>query len=281
MFLVRQHTNEIVERLGKFHKVLQPGLYFLIPIIDRRSYIHEMREHMLWVEPQSVITNDNIQVGIDGLLYIKIMDAKRASYGIGSYVEASKNLAQTTMRSEVGKLSLGQIFAERNTLNKKIIEEIDKASEAWGVKVLRYEIQDIKPSQHVIDTLEKQMEAEREKRSEITLATAEKEKLINVSAGEKIQAINISKGEKQKRINEAAGEAQAIRIMAIATAKSIELIGRSINLPSGDEAVKMRLIDQYLEKLDTILTDCNVSIYPAEFATLKGLFDEMKGKVSS
>lgn len=183
IIIVPERENVIIERLGKFHNLLKPGIYFLIPFFDRAAYYHEVREQVIDIPSQSVITSDNIQVEIDGLLYLQVMDAKKASYGIGSYLAASVNLAQTTMRSEVGKISLGRIFSEREEVNSKIISEIDKASDPWGIKVLRYEIKDIAPTRNVIETLERQMEAEREKRAEITRAIAEKEKLINVSEG--------------------------------------------------------------------------------------------------
>ena len=170
IIIVSERENIIVERLGKYQRTLTPGIYFLIPFIDFAAYKQEMREQVIDIPSQSVITKDNIQVEIDGLLYIKVMDPKKASYGIGNYLAASINLAQTTMRSEVGKITLGSIFSERDEVNSKIISEIDKASDPWGVKVLRYEIKDIAPSQHVVETLEKQMAAEREKRAEITRA---------------------------------------------------------------------------------------------------------------
>ena len=253
IIIVSERENIIVERLGKFQRTLTPGIYFLIPFIDFAAYKQEMREQVIDIPSQSVITKDNIQVEIDGLLYIKVMDSKKASYGIGNYLAASINLAQTTMRSEVGKITLGSIFSERDEVNAKIISEIDKASDPWGVKVLRYEIKDIAPSQHVVETLEKQMEAEREKRAEITRATAEKEKLINVSEGKRQSAINISEGEKQKRINEANGRAEGIKLIADSTAQSLKLVGEAIELPGGNEALKMRIIDQYIDQLDEVI----------------------------
>ncbi len=171
----------IVERLGKFRAVLKAGLHFMVPFLDRISYRHEMREQVIDIPSQSCISKDNIQVEIDGIVYIKVMDAKKASYGIGNYRRASVNLAQTTMRSEVGKLTLSQIFSERETLNETIVKEIDVASDPWGIKVLRYEVKNISPAQKVVHTLEKQMEAERQKRAEITLAKAEKESGRNPS----------------------------------------------------------------------------------------------------
>ncbi len=276
IIIVAERENVIIERLGKYHKTLKPGFYFLIPFFDRAAYIHEMREQVIDIPAQSVITSDNIQVEVDGLLYLKVMDAKKASYGIGDYIAASINLAQTTMRAEIGKITLGQTFAERDEINAKIISEIDKASDPWGVKVLRYEIKDIKPSNHVIETLEKLMEAEREKRAEITLATAEKERVINISQGERQQAINLSEGEKQKRINEAQGKAESIKLIADATARSMQIVGEVVKQAGGEKALQMKIIDQYIDTLDQVISDGGVSMFPAELATLKGLVQELR-----
>ena len=281
IIIVSERENMIVERLGKYHRTLKPGIYFLIPFIDFVAYKQEMREQVIDIPSQSVITKDNIQVEIDGLLYIKVMEPKKASYGIGNYLEASINLAQTTMRSEIGKITLGSIFSERDEVNAKIISEIDKASDPWGVKVLRYEIKDIAPSRHVVETLEKQMEAEREKRAEITRATAEKEKLINVSEGKRQSAITISEGEKQKRINEANGKAEGIKLIADSTAKSLKLVAEAIDLPGGNEALKMRIIDQYIDQLDEVIEAGDVSLFPANLASLKGILEELKGTKST
>ena len=202
----------VLERFGNFRRVLEPGFHVIVPFLDKVAYRHEIREQVLDIPPQSCITRDNIQVTVDGLVYLKVMDAKRASYGIGDYQLASISLAQTTMRSEIGKLTLGDTFSERDKLNDSIVREIDKASDPWGVKVLRYEIRNITPSLQVVQTLEKQMEAEREKRADITLATAAKESKILISEGYRQEAINISEGDKTKRINEAKGRASEIEI---------------------------------------------------------------------
>lgn len=281
ILIVTERENVIIERLGKYQRTLKPGIYFLIPFFDSVAYKQEMREQVVDIPSQGVITKDNIQVEVDGLLYLKVMDPKKASYGIGNYLAATNNLAQTTMRSEVGKITLGAIFSEREEVNAKIISEIDKASDPWGVKVLRYEIKDISPSRHVVETLEKQMEAEREKRAEITRATAEKEKLINVSEGRRQQAINISEGEKQKRINEAKGKAEGIKLIAESTAKSLAMVGESISLEGGNEALKMRLVDQYIDQLDEVLDGGDVSLFPSNLASLKGIVDELKGSNSN
>jgi len=281
VLIVPERENVIVERLGKFQRLLKPGIYFLIPFIDKAAYKQEIREQVIDIPSQAVITSDNIQVAVDGLLYLKVLDAKKASYGIGNYLAASINLAQTTMRSEVGKISLGKIFSEREEVNSKIIAEIDKASDPWGVKVLRYEVKDISPTKQVIDTLEKQMEAEREKRAEITRATAEKEKLINVSEGQRQMAVNLSEGTKQKQINEATGRAESIKLIADATAKSLEMVGNAIEEPGGKEALKMKLVDQYIDELSQVISESNVSIFPAEIATFKGIVEELKTQSSS
>jgi len=263
----------IQERLGKFHAVLQPGIHFLIPFFDRISYRQEMREQLLDVPPQSCITRDNIQVEVDGIVYLKVMDPMKASYGIENYRRASVNLAQTTLRSELGKLALHESFYERDNLNMSIVAEIDKASDPWGVKVLRYEIMNITPSAHVIHTLEKQMEAERERRAEVTIATAHKEAVSTVSEGERQELINVSEGARQKRINEAEGRAQEIATLAEATAYGIRRVAQAIEKPGGEQAVKMRIAQQYIQELGKIIDGAKVSVVPDELAEIKGVFE--------
>ena len=211
--VVHMREAVVIQRLGKFRIVLPPGLHFIIPFFDRVAYRHETREQVIDIPSQSCITRDNIQVDVDGLVYLQVLDPKKASYGIENYRRASINLAQTTMRSEIGKLSLGQSFYERESLNDTIVKEIDKASNSWGIKVLRYELRNITPSPNVVHTLERQMEAEREKRAEITRASAEKEATINISQGQRQEDINLSEGEKQRRINVSKGRAEAISIL--------------------------------------------------------------------
>jgi len=265
----------IVERLGKFRAIMQPGLHFLIPFIDRVAYRHETREQVLDIPSQSCISRDNIQIEVDGLVYIQVMDGAKASYGIEDYRRACVNLAQTTMRSEIGKLKLGQTFSERDKLNETIVSEIDKASDPWGIKMLRYEVRNITPSANVIHTLEKQMEAERRKRAEITLAEAEKESTINLSEGERQEAINISEGDKQRQINEAHGFAKEIEILTEATAEGMNLIAQASISPGGDKAIKMRLLEQFIKQTGSILKTADVSIMPAEMAKLEGFFEGM------
>ena len=275
VLIVQMKEVCVIERLGKFRAVMQPGLHFLIPFFDRVAYRHETREQVLDIPAQSCISRDNIQISVDGLVYIQVMDGAKASYGIEDYRRASINLAQTTMRSEIGKLNLSQTFSERDTLNETIVREIDKASDPWGIKVLRYEVRNITPSENVIHTLEKQMEAERQKRAEITLAEAEKESTINLSEGERQEAINLSEGDKQKQINEAHGRAQEIEILTQASAEGINLIAKAAALPSGDQAIKMRLLEQFIGQTGNILKNAEVSIVPSEVAKLEGFFQGM------
>jgi regulator of protease activity HflC (stomatin/prohibitin superfamily) len=266
----------VVERLGKFRAVMQPGLHFLIPFFDRVAYRHETREQVLDIPAQNCISRDNIQIDVDGLVYIQVMDGAKASYGIEDYRKASINLAQTTMRSEIGKLKLGQTFSERDKLNETIVREIDKASDPWGIKVLRYEVRNITPSHNVIHTLEKQMEAERKKRAEITLAEAERESTINLSEGERQEAINISEGDKQRQINEAHGRAKEIEILADATAQGINLIAQASAKPCGDKAIEVRLLNEFIKQTGQILATADVSVLPSEVAKLDGFFNGME-----
>jgi len=271
----------VLERFGNFRRVLEPGFHVIVPFLDKVAYRHEIREQVLDIPPQSCITRDNIQVTVDGLVYLKVMDAKRASYGIGDYQLASVSLAQTTMRSEIGKLTLGDTFSERDQLNESIVREIDKASDPWGVKVLRYEIRNITPSSQVVHTLEKQMEAEREKRAEITLATAAKESKILVSEGHRQEAINISEGEKQKRINEAKGRASEIEILAEASAEGLQKVAQAIKKPGGDYAVKMRLVEDFVGRTGDVLKGADVSVLPADLAHLKGILTALNQNLGS
>ena len=263
----------VVERLGKFRDVLQPGFYFIIPFFDRLAYRQETREQVIDIPSQSCITRDNIQVEVDGLVYLQVLDPQRASYGIENYTLASINLAQTTMRSEIGKLSLGESFYERESLNEAIVKEIDKASDPWGIKVLRYELRNITPSANVVHTLEKQMEAEREKRAEITRASAEKEATINVSQGQRQEDINLSEGEKQRRINVAKGRAEGIAILAEATAEGTKRIATAVQQEGGSSALKMQLVEEFIETLGEIATKASISVVPLELAKIKGFFE--------
>ncbi|WP_133408096.1 SPFH domain-containing protein [Parashewanella tropica] len=275
MLVVPMREVVVIERLGKFRTVLQPGFHFLIPFLDRAAYRHDTREQVLDVPTQSCISKDNTQLEVDGLVYLKVMDGRLASYGIEDYRRAAVNLAQTTMRSEIGKLTLSETFAEREKLNESIVREIDVASEPWGIKVLRYEIRNISPSYHVIHTLEKQMEAERQKRAEITLANAEKAATINLSEGERQEAINLSEGEKQKRINEAIGTGQEIAIVAKAKAEGMAKVSEALSKNGGNDAMNMLLKEQFIKQVGDILDNTQVSVIPTEIAKVEGFFQGM------
>ena len=263
----------IKERLGKFVKVMQPGLHLMIPLLERAAYRQEMREQVIDVDPQTTITQDNIQLEVDGVIYIKVMDAEKATYKIADYRRAAVNLAQTTMRSEIGKISLDRTFSERENINENIVREIDTASAPWGIKVLRYEIRNITPPQGVIETLEKQMEAERQKRASITLATAERDSLINISEGERQEAVNVSEGEKQRRINEATGRAKEISLVADATAKGLKRVAEALQKPGGNAALRMQLVDQYITEFGKVLQSAQVNVVPAQLANIKSIFE--------
>ena len=228
---------------------------------------------MLDVPSQTCITKDNIEVAVDGLVYIKVMDAYKASYGISNYQAAAINLAQTTMRSEVGKITLDDTFSEREKMNENIVREIDKAAEPWGIKVLRYEIKNIRPSNEIVDTMEKQMEAEREKRAEITNSEGFRQARINESEGERTSQVLISEANRQKRINEAQGKAKEIELVANATANGIKRIAEAMQRPGGELAVKTKLVEQYIDEFGRIIENSNISVLPTETANLKTFFE--------
>lgn len=260
------------ERLGAFKGVLKPGFHFVVPFIDRISYIHDSREQVIDIPKQRCITRDNVEIDVDGIVYLKVTDAQKASYGIGNYHAAVISLAQTTMRSEIGKLNLDDTFRERDKVNEKIVHEIDKASEPWGIKFIRYEIRSLDPSANMLNTMEKQMEAERQKRADITFAQGEKQARINVSEGEKQAAINLSEGEKQKRINEAEGRSREITLVADASAMGLRRIAEAIQKPGGESAVKMRIVEQFLEEFGKVLSHAKISVVPGKIAELQSYF---------
>lgn len=274
LFIIVEMREEVIqERLGKFKKTLTPGFHFMIPFVDRAAYHQEMREQVIDVPSQTCITKDNIEVAVDGLIYIKVMDSYRASYGISNYIAAAVNLAQTTMRSEIGKITLDDTFSERDMMNENIVKEIDKAADPWGIKVMRYEIKNISPSNDIVDTMEKQMEAEREKRAEITNSEGYREARINESKGEQQSQILISEAQRQRRINEARGRAKEIELVAMATANGIRRVASAIEKPGGDLAVKTKLIEQYINQFGKIIKNTNVSVLPTETANLKTFFE--------
>ena len=251
--IVPQRTAIIVERLGKYRATFTAGFQILIPFIDKVRYRHTLKEQAIDVAPQICITRDNIAVEVDGILYLQVLDPQKASYGIDNYRFASIQIAQTTMRSVIGKLELDRTFEERETINVSIVEAVDKASEPWGVKVTRYEVKNISPPQSIKDAMEKQMRAEREKRAVIAESEGTKQAKINNAEGDKQELIKKSEGEMQKRINEAAGRASEIEQLAKATANGLRAIALAISEENGLNAVNLRIAEQYLVGFSEIL----------------------------
>jgi regulator of protease activity HflC (stomatin/prohibitin superfamily) len=261
--VVPQQNAYVVERLGRFSGVLEAGFHILVPFVDVIRYRHILKEQAIDIPEQVCITRDNVQVAVDGILYMKIMDPERASYGISNYSFAITQLAQTTLRSEVGKIELDRTFEERTNINIQVVTEVDKASEAWGVKVLRYEIKNITPPADVIAAMEKQMRAEREKRAVILTSEGERDAAINSAEGAKQQVIKASEAKKQQQINEAEGQASAILAVARATAEGIKSVAQSIQADGGFEAVQLRVAEQYVTAFAGIAKTGNTLIVPA------------------
>jgi len=269
--IVPQKQAYIVERLGKYSTTLEAGFHVLLPFVDRVSYRHTLKEQAVDVPPQQCITKDNIAVEVDGILYMQVGDPKRASYGIDNYRFAATQLAQTTMRSVMGKLDLDKTFEERDKINTVIVEAVDKASDPWGVKVTRYEVKNILPPQSIKDAMEKQMRAEREKRATIAESEGDRQAKINRAEGDRQEMIERSEGEKQKRINEAEGRAIEIQRVAEATAEGIRKIGASINEKGGADAVNLRIAQQYLDEFGKLAKTNNTMIIPSDLADIAGV----------
>ncbi|MGE0455881.1 MAG: SPFH domain-containing protein [Vicinamibacteria bacterium] len=264
--VVPQQNAYVVERLGRFSGVLEAGFHILVPFVDVIRYRHMLKEQAIDIPEQICITRDNVQVGVDGILYLKVMDPERASYGISNYVFALTQLAQTTLRSEIGKIELDKTFEERSQINIQVVTEVDKASESWGVKVLRYEIKNITPPQDVIAAMEKQMRAEREKRSVILQSEGERDAAINSAEGQKQQVIKASEAKKQQQINEAEGQASAILAVARATSEGIRAVAEAIKAEGGFEAVQLRVAEQYVDRFGAIAKSGNTLVVPANLA---------------
>ncbi|HLN55397.1 MAG TPA: stomatin-like protein [Bacteroidales bacterium] len=283
--IVPQRTAIIVERLGKYRATFTAGFQILIPFIDKVRYRHTLKEQAIDVAPQICITRDNIAVEVDGILYLQVLDPQKASYGIDNYRFASIQIAQTTMRSVIGKLELDRTFEERETINVTIVEAVDKASEPWGVKVTRYEVKNISPPQSIKDAMEKQMRAEREKRAVIAESEGTKQAKINNAEGDKQELIKKSEGEMQKRINEAAGRASEIEQLAKATANGLRAIALAISEENGLNAVNLRIAEQYLQEFGKLAKSNNTMILPSNLtdiagvvATATSVFNETKDK---
>jgi regulator of protease activity HflC (stomatin/prohibitin superfamily) len=261
--VVPQQSAYVVERLGKYAASLDAGFHILLPFIDRIRYKHSLKETAIDIPEQVCITRDNVQVSVDGILYLKVLNPQRASYGISDYNFALIQLAQTTLRSEMGKIELDRTFEERTNINIQVVNELDKASDPWGVKVLRYEIKNITPPKGVLDAMEKQMRAEREKRAVILTSEGERDAAINQAEGEKQQVIKASEAKKQQQINEAEGAASAILAIAQATAEGLRKVAETIQIPGGQEAVQLRVAEQYITKFGELAKTTNTLILPA------------------
>jgi regulator of protease activity HflC (stomatin/prohibitin superfamily) len=264
--VVPQQSAYVVERLGRFHGILNAGFHVLLPFVDVIRYRHSLKETAIDIPAQVCITRDNVQVGVDGVLYLKVLNPERASYGISDYLFAIVQLAQTTLRSEVGKIDLDRTFEERTNINTQVVSELDKASEAWGVKVLRYEIKNITPPGDILAAMEKQMRAEREKRAVILTSEGTRDAAINTAEGMKQEVIKQSEGRKLQQINEAEGEAAAITAVATATAQGIRSVAEAITLPGGAEAVQLRVAEQYIGQFGELAKKSNTIVLPANVA---------------
>ncbi|MDQ1290805.1 MAG: hypothetical protein QG615_599 [Nitrospirota bacterium] len=261
--VVPQQSAYVVERLGKYSATLDAGFHILLPFIDNIRYKHSLKETAIDIPEQVCITRDNVQVSVDGILYLKVLHPQRASYGISDYGFALIQLAQTTLRSEIGKIELDRTFEERTNINVQVVNELDKASDPWGVKVLRYEIKNITPPKDVLNAMEKQMRAEREKRAVILTSEGERDAAINQAEGEKQQVIKASEAKKQQQINEAEGAASAILAIAQATAEGLRKVAETIQMPGGQEAVQLRVAEQYITKFGELARTNNTLILPA------------------
>ena len=279
--IVPEKQSYVIEQFGKYSKSLGAGLHLVIPFVQKVAYKHTLKEEVIDVAPQVCITNDNVQVTVDGILYIKVIDPVKASYGIENYRFATAQLAKTTMRSEIGKLELDRAFSERDEVNDNIVKAVDEASDPWGIKVTRYEIKDIYPTPTIEHAMEQQMRAEREKRAEILSSEGEKESRINISRGQRQEAINISKGERQRMINTSEGKSKAIEIVSIATAEGLKDIASALQLPKGRTAMSVRLAEQYVEKFGKILKGTETSVLPSGIANVKGLLDSILPSLTS
>ncbi len=269
--VVPQQSAYVVERLGRYHATLDAGFHLLLPFVDAIRYRHSLKEQAFDIPAQVCITRDNVQVGVDGILYMKVLNPERASYGIQNYVFAISQLAQTMLRSEVGKIDLDRTFEERTSINQQVVGELDKASESWGVKVLRYEIKNIEPPQDILAAMEKQMRAEREKRALILTSEGQRDAAINTAEGEKQQVIKASEANRQQQINEAEGQAQAIRAVASATAQGIREVAGAIEVPGGMAAVQLRVAEQYVAQFGQIAQKTNTVVVPSNVSDVAGM----------
>jgi regulator of protease activity HflC (stomatin/prohibitin superfamily) len=273
--VIPQKEAFVVERLGKYRTTLHAGFHILIPFLDKVAYKHTLKEQAIDVPPQTCITKDNISVEVDGILYMQVLDANKASYGIDNYRFASIQLAQTTMRSVIGKMELDKTFEERDNINGTIVEAVDKASDPWGVKVTRYEVKNILPPQSIKDAMERQMKAERDKRAAIAESEGDRQARINRAEGMKKEAISVSEGEMQKRINEAEGRAQEILKVANAISESLRIVASAITEEGGSEAVNLRIAEQYIAEFGNIAKESTSLVIPTDLSDITGFVKTM------
>jgi regulator of protease activity HflC (stomatin/prohibitin superfamily) len=266
--VVPQQNSWVVERLGRFHAALLPGLNIVIPFIDRIAYKHLLKEVPLDVPSQVCITRDNTQLQVDGILYFQVTDPKLASYGTSNYIMAITQLAQTTLRSVIGKMELDKTFEERDDINRAVVAALDEAATSWGVKVLRYEIKDLTPPKEILHAMQAQITAEREKRALIAASEGRKQEQINIATGEREAFIQRSEGEKQAAINTAQGQAEAIKTVAAATAQAIEQVATAIQSPGGMNAVNLKVAEKYVEAFGNVAKAGNTLILPGNLADM-------------
>lgn len=269
--VVPQRSEFVVERLGKYRTTLSAGFHILIPFLDKIAYKRSLKEEPIDIPAQTCITADNVTLEVDGILYLQVVDAKKSAYGIDNYHFAAAQLSQTSLRSAIGKITLDKTFEARESLNAQVVDALDEAASNWGVKVLRYEIKDIQPPRTVLDAMEKQMKAEREKRAEIARSEGERQALINRADGERAEAIALSEGEKIRKINEAEGKAQEILKIAEATAEGIRQVASALNSPGGTEAANLEVAKKYVGEFGKLAKDSNTMIVPANLTDVAGM----------
>jgi regulator of protease activity HflC (stomatin/prohibitin superfamily) len=269
--IVPQQSAYVIESFGRYSRTVQAGFHILFPFVDRVAYRHTLKEQALDIPEQLCITRDNVQVGVDGVLYLQVLDPRQASYGITSYIFAISQLAQTMLRSEIGKIDLDRTFEERRQINAAVVSELDKASAPWGVKVLRYEIKNINPPQDVIEAMEKQMRAEREKRAVILTSEGDRDAKINAAEGEKQRVIKESEAARQQQINEAEGEAQAILAISTATAEGLRRIAEALGAQGGLDAMRLRIAEQYITQFGRLAQQGNTFVVPANLSDLASM----------
>lgn len=277
LVVVPQQQRYIVERLGQYHRTLDAGFHIVVPFFESVRYRHSMKEQVIDIPEQMCITSDNVQVGVDGVLYMRVIDAKLASYGIDDYYFGISQLAQTTLRSELGKIELDRTFEARASINANVVNEVDKASEAWGVKILRYEIKNINPPKDIISAMEKQMRAERERRAAILGSEGERDSAINSAEGDKQRQIKDSEARMMAQINDARGEAEAILSVAKATAEGLKLLGQSLTAEGGEMAMQLRLAERFIPELGKIAHKSSVVVMPANLTSLGSMVTMARG----